>query len=256
MRVAVVGGGASGRAIHRALTERGATAGLFSRTTGFDILCDDATARLGDAEVIVEATGRFAISRRAATDFFTRSTRAVAGAARASGARHILLSIVGGDLPQVQGYGYLAGKSAQERVARQESPDLTIVRSTQWFEFAGQNLDRMKLGPFALVPAMTIQPVALDAVADVIADAAIGARAGELHEAAGPEATTLWDMTAQLHGKRITPIPLRIPSRYGRAFRDGTLLPATDVEVIGPRYAEWLDARGPRHAGPATGYNP
>ena len=243
MRVVVVGGGASGRAIHRALTERGASAELFSRTTGFDILHDDASARLGDAEVIVEATGRFTIGRRAATDFFTRSTRAVATAARASGARHILLSIVNGDLPQLQGYGYLAGKIAQERVARQESPDLTIVRSTQWFEFAGQNLDRMKLGPFALVPAMTIQPVALDAVADVIADAATGTRTGALHEVAGPEATTLWDMTTQLPGKRVTPIPLRIPSRYGRAFRDGTLLPARGIEVVGPRYAEWLSTR-------------
>jgi hypothetical protein len=241
MRVAVVGGGASGSAIHRALTERGASAELFSRTTGFDVLRDDATARLGDAEVIVEATGRFTISRRAATEFFTRSTRAVAGAARVSGARHILLSIVGGDLAQVQGYGYLAGKAAQERVARQESPNLTIVRSTQWFEFAAQNLDRMKLGPFALVPAMTIQPVALDAVADVIADAATGTRVGALHEVAGPEVTTLWDMTAQLSGKRVTPIPLRIPSRYGRAFRDGTLLPPPGVEVVGPRYAEWLN---------------
>lgn len=243
MRVAVVGGGSSGRAIRRALTKRGATAALFSRSTGFDVLTDDAATRLGDAEVIVEATGRFTISRRAATDFFTRSTRAVAEAARASGARHILLSIVNGDLPRVQGYGYLAGKTAQERVARQESPDLTIVRSTQWFEFAAQNLERMKLGPVALVPAMTIQPVALDAVADVIAEAATGTRVGALHEVAGPEVTTLWDMTAQLPDKRVTPIPLRIPSRYGRAFRDGTLLPSAGIEVVGPRYAEWLNTR-------------
>ncbi|MFT4235516.1 MAG: hypothetical protein QM607_11020 [Microbacterium sp.] len=243
MRVAVVGGGASGSAIHRALAERGATAELFSRSTGFDVLTDDAAARLSDAEVIVEATGRFSISRRAATDFFTRSTRAVARAARASGARHVLLSIVNGDLPQVQGYGYLAGKTAQERVARQESPEATIVRSTQWFEFAGQNLDRMKLGPFALIPAMTIQPVALDAVADVIAEAATGTRPGTLHEVAGPEVTTLWSMTERLPGKRVTPIPLAIPTRYGRAFRDGTLLPAAGIEVVGLRYAEWLGAR-------------
>lgn len=243
MRVAIVGGGASGRAIHRALIEHGATVELLSRTTGFDVLREDVTARLSDADVIVEATGRFTISRRAATEFFTRSTRAIAGAARASGARHILLSIIGGDLPQVQGYGYLAGKAAQERIARQESPSLTIVRSTQWFEFAGQNLDRMKLGPFALVPAMTIRPVALDAVADVIAGAAIGARPGALHEVAGPEVTTLWDMTAQLSGKRVTPIPLAIPSRYGRAFRDGTLVPGDHVDVRGPRFSDWLCAQ-------------
>ncbi len=197
-----------------------------------------------DAAAIVEATGRFTISRRAATDFFTRSTRAVAEAARASGARHILLSIVNCDLPQVQGYVYMAGKTAQERVARQESENLTVVRSTQWFEFAGQHLDRMKLGSLALVPAMTIKPVALDAVADVIADSAIGNRVGALHEVAGPEVTTLWDMTTQLPGKRVTPIPLRIPTGYGRAFRDGTLLPAAEIEVVGPSFFEWLSREG------------
>ena len=243
MRVAVVGGGISGRAIHRALTERGATTELFSRATGFDVLRDDAIARLADAEVIVEATGRFTISRKAATDFFTRSTRAIAAASRVSGARHILLSIVSVELPQVQGYGYFAGKTAQEHVARQESPNLTIVRSTQWFEFAGQNLDRMKVGPFALVPAMTIKPVALDAVANVIADSATGVRTGELHKVAGPEVTTLWKMTKQLPSKRVTPIPLPIPSGYGRAFRSGTLVPGDDIEVIGPRFSEWLSAQ-------------
>lgn len=90
---------------------------------------------------------------------------------------------------------------------------------------------------------MTIQPVALDAVADVIAEATTGTRVGALHEVAGPDATMLWDTTAQLPGKRVTSIPRRIPSRYGRAFRDGTLRPAAAIEVVGPRYTEWLDAR-------------
>lgn len=243
MNVAVVGGGPSGQAIRRALTEHGATAELFSRSTGFDVLRDDAVGRLAHAEVIVEATGRFTIRRRAATDFFTRSTRAIAAATRASGARHILLSIVNCDLPEVQGYGYFAGKTAQEKVARQESGRLTVVRSTQWFEFAAQNLDRMKFGPLALVPAMTIKPVALDAVADVIAECATGSRTGALHEVVGPERTTLWKLTNQLPDKRVTPVPLSIPTGYGRAFRGGALIPGNGAEVVGPCYADWLRTR-------------
>ena len=131
VKVAIVGGGLSGRAIERAIVRQGATAELFSRSTGFDVLRDNAVERLGQAEVIVEATGRFTTSKKVATDFFTRSTRAVASAARASGARHLLLSIVNCELPEVQGYGYFAGKTAQERVAREESENLTVVRSTQ-----------------------------------------------------------------------------------------------------------------------------
>jgi uncharacterized protein YbjT (DUF2867 family) len=239
VRVAVVGGGRSGEAIERALTERGAEVEVLSRSRGFDVLADDLPGRVRDAEAIVEATGRFTTSRRAATDFFTRSTRNVAAAANATGARHILLSIVNCDLPQVQGYGYFAGKTAQERAARELSEHLTIVRSTQWFEFAGQNLDRMRLGPIALIPGMTIKPVALDAVAAVVAECALGLRPGPTVEVSGPETTTLWAMTAHSPHPRTLPVPLPIPGRMGRAFRDGVLVPGDDVEVVGPRFDEW-----------------
>jgi hypothetical protein len=215
---------------------------VLSRSTGFDVLHDDAPARLREAEAIVEATGHFTTSRKVATDFFTRSTRAIAAAANASGARHVLLSIVNCDLPEVQGYGYFAGKTAQERTARTESKNLTIVRSTQWFEFAGQNLERMKLGPIAAVPGMTIKPVALDAFAAVVAECALGLRSGSTAEVSGPDVTTLWRMTMALAERRVIPVPLPIPGRMGKAFRDGVLLPGSHAEVVGPRFAEWRAA--------------
>lgn len=243
MQVAVVGGGLSGKAIERALIERGATVELFSRSTGFDVLRDNATEHLRQFDAIVEATGHFTMSKKAATDFFTRSTRAIAAAARASGARHLLLSIVNCELPEVQAYGYFAAKTAQEHVARDESNELTIIRSTQWFEFAQQNLDRMKLGPISLVPQMTIKPLALDAVADVIADFATGIRGGTFHELAGPEVITLWDMTKQLQETAPFPLPMPIPGRMGQAFREGRLVPGKDTEVIGPSFSEWLESK-------------
>lgn len=239
MNVAVVGGGLSAAAIERALVARDASATRLSRSRGFDVLHDDAVTRLAQYDVIVEATGLFTTSRKVATDFFTRSTRALAAAAGNSGARHILLSIVNCELPQVQGYGYFAGKTAQERLARQESENLTIVRSTQWFDFASQNLTRMKFGPLAAVPTMTIKPVALDAVAEVIAECVTGVRTGPLHEVAGPEVMTLWEMTKQVSDKKAIPVPLPIPGRMGRAFRRGDLAPG-DVEMVGPRFSQWL----------------
>jgi uncharacterized protein YbjT (DUF2867 family) len=162
----------------------------------------------------------------------------VGGAARVTGARHVLLSIVGCTLPEVQGYGYFAGKTAQEEAAREAGADLTIVSSTQWFEFARQNAERMRFGPVALVPAMRIQPVALDAVAAVVADVALGVRPGPVVEVAGPEAMTLWQMTRALDGTGARPVPLPIPGRLGRAFAGGALLPGPGVEVVGPRFAD------------------
>lgn len=240
MRVVVVGGGISGAAISRAVETRGCSVTQLSRSTGFDVLRDDATAAVAGADVIVEATGQFTTSRNAATQFFTGSTRAIGRAAGAVGARHVLLSIVNCMRPEVQGYGYFAGKTAQEAVARSVSPHLTIVRSTQWFEFARQNLERMRFGPVALIPGMTIAPVALDAVAAVIADVAVGERSAGKVEVAGPDATTLWSMTKALPNLGVTPVLLPIPGRMGRAFRDGALLPARETEIVGPRFQDWI----------------
>lgn len=240
MRVAVVGGGISGDAIVRAVRQRGCSVTQRSRSTGFDVLRDDATAALADADVVVEATGRFTTSRRRATAFFTGSTGAIAAATARTGARHVLLSILGCTRPEVQGYGYFAGKTAQESAARASGARLTVVRSTQWFEFARQNLERLRVGPVALVPGMTIAPVALDAVAAVVADVVVGDRGGPVVEVAGPERTTLWSMTTALPDPGVRPVPLWIPGRTGRAFRDGALLPAPGTEVVGPRFDDWL----------------
>ncbi|MFJ3385589.1 MULTISPECIES: hypothetical protein [unclassified Curtobacterium] len=240
MHVAVVGGGISGAAITSAVAARGCSVSRLSRSTGFDVLRDDATAALSGADVVIEATGRFTTSRKRATDFFAASTGAIGRATHALGSRHVLLSIVNCMRPEVQGYGYFAGKAAQEAAARASSPRLTVVRSTQWFEFARQNLDRMRLGPVALVPGMTIAPVALDAVAAVIADVVVGDRTGPVVEVAGPDTTTLWTMTKAVPHPHVTPVPLPIPGRMGRAFRGGALVPDRGTEVVGPRFRDWV----------------
>ncbi|KRC51742.1 NADH(P)-binding protein [Leifsonia sp. Root227] len=240
MKVAVVGGGLSGHAIARAIAARGASPVLFSRSTGFDVTRDDAMLRLRDADVIVEATGRFTTSRSIATRFFTQSTRAVAAAANAVGARHVLLSIVNCERAEVQGYGYFAGKRAQEEAARDLSRDLAIVRTTQWFEFAGQTLERMGLGPVGLVPRMLIQPVALDAVAAVVADAAVEPKTVVQREVAGPEIMTLAEMTRRVRPTKVVRIPLLLPGPTWRAIRHGALLPSQDAAIVGPTFSDWL----------------
>ncbi len=157
----------------------------------------------------------------------------------------------------MQGYGYFAGKTAQETLARSTSRHLRVVRSTQWFEFAEQNLERMRFGPIALVPGMLIQPVALDSVADVIATAALDPDHPPVVEVAGPDTTTLWSMTRRLGGHRRWPLPLPLPIPGDSAPRsaDGALLPGPDAVVRGPSFAEWLANRPGAgvHAGEEAG---
>lgn len=240
MKVIVIGGGRSGKAIREALVERGATVELLSRSTGFDVLLDDAAALFVGADAVVEATGRFTTSRKRATEFFTKSTRAISEAARLAGAKHVLLSILNCELPEVQGYGYFAGKAAQEHLAHELSADLTTVRSTQWFEFAQQTLERMGAGPVALVPRMLIQPLALSAVAQVIADVAVGQRHSDMINLAGPESMTLSEMVRRVRPTKPLRLPLALPGATWRAISDGALLPTGNVETVGPAFVEWL----------------
>lgn len=240
MTIAIVGGGASGAAIARAVQEQGAEPRLLSRSTGFDVLRDDAASVLAGCDAVIEATGLFTLSRRRALRFYAGSTAALGAAAAQLGIRHILLSIVGCDRPDLQGYGIFAAKAEQERIARRFSANTSIVRSTQWFEFAHQAAERFRAGPLVLVPAMSIQPVALDAVAAVLACAALGRRTERDIQIAGPDQTTLLSMSRVLledEPSRLVPLPL--PGRYGAGFRAGRLLPDPGAEVHGPNFRTW-----------------
>lgn len=241
MQVSVIGGGASGNAIAAALRARGAQVHMLSRTTGFDVLRDDAKVALAGSDAVIEATGVFTLSRRKATDFFTTSTARISEAANSVGAHHILLSIANCERPDVAGYGYLAAKAEQEHRARATSERVSVVRSTQWYEFAAQSLQRLRFGPIGLVPTMTLRPVALTAVADVLAEVALGGKPTDV-DVAGPVVMTLVEMTAQVAPKWPKPVPLHYPGATGRAFRSGALLPE-NPRVVGPSFAEWLSAR-------------
>lgn len=242
-RVAIIGRGWAGSAIRSALEKYGAQAVTLSRSTGFDAMRPVDLAEFGHFDAVVEATSTSASKRDDAIEFFTTSTRNIAGAAAEMGARHVLLSIVNCDAPDAQAYGYYAGKAAQERAARDVADEadgqLTIVRTTQWFEFAQQMSDRMRSGPLTFLPKMRTRPVALAAVADVIAQCCSGARAGEKYELCGPEPMWLRDMVKALPGAPF-PVTVPLPGRAGHAFKSGLLMGGPDCEVVGPTFAQWL----------------
>ncbi|MDO4259282.1 MAG: NADH(P)-binding protein [Actinomycetaceae bacterium] len=244
MDVVILGGGASGAAITAACTRLGLNARLASRSTGFDLTRDDPTT-LGPADVFIEATGINTINARTATEFFTQSATCVSTAANHYDALHIQLSIVGCDRPKVRDYGYYTGKIAQENTAKASSRRLSIVRTTQWFEFGVQVMQRNHIGPFGLVPSMRIQPLALSAAAQVLAECAAGVRREDRIDVAGPQELTLLDLARRSPRPRgLIPTPIVLPTGYGKAFRNGGLLPDPGTEVVGPTFEHWLHTTG------------
>ncbi|MFC6258469.1 SDR family oxidoreductase, partial [Kocuria oceani] len=158
MRIAVAGGtGVVGRHVVETARGRGHEVVVLARSQGVD-LSTGAGLDLAGVQAVVDVTSIRTTSGRSATRFFTEVTRHLLAAERAAGVgHHLVLSIVGlDDAP----YGYYAGKAAQERLVQAGEVPWTLLRATQFHEFAGQVHERMRLGPVALVPAMRSQPIA------------------------------------------------------------------------------------------------
>lgn len=243
-RIAVAGGtGVVGRHVVAALTAAGCEPVVLARSTGVDLASgagvDDA---LRGARAVVDVSNVATQRQATSVAFFTAATSALlAAGARAGVPHHVVLSIVGVDRVDT---GYYAGKRAQEELVLAGQVPATVLRATQFHEFAGQVLG-LVAGPVAPVPVMRVQPVAAREVGRHLAELALAEPQGRAPELAGPEVHELTDLVRRLlraRGSRRLVLPLAAPTAASRAARGGALLPTAD----GPRgrqtFDEWLRA--------------
>lgn len=244
MKVAVAGGtGLLGRFVTQALQARGHEVAVLVRTKGVDLSTGAGLSKaLIGCAVVIDASNITTNRRRAAVAFFEAGTRNLLKAGAAEGIlHHVAVSIVGIDRVNL---GYYQAKLRQEALLTDSSAPVSILRATQFHEFAGQLLRRSP-GPLAVVPQMRIQPVAAREVADALVDLGFDVPVGMAPELAGPDVHELPDLArAQLraqHSRRRV-VPLRIPGATGRAMTGGALLPTGP----GPRgvqtFEQWLTA--------------
>ncbi|WP_062440601.1 SDR family oxidoreductase [Herbidospora daliensis] len=242
MRIVVAGGtGVVGRYVVAALRARGYEPAVLSRATGVDLVSGAGLdAALVGAETVVDVGNVTTSSRSAAVSFFDRTGRNLAAAAERAGVRHLVtLSIVGVDRVRL---GYYAGKLRQEAIVREGAVPWTILRATQFHEFAGQFLSGIP-GPVAVVPTGQVQPVAAREAGEALAGLALGAPMGMAPELAGPQVESLPGMVRRLiaaGGARRRPVlPVYLPG----GMSAGGLLPTGP----GPRgvqtFEEWLRLR-------------
>ena len=244
MRIAVAGSsGAVGRHVVAEARARGHEVVSISRLAGVDVLgIDDLSAALDGAEAIIDVLNIETTSQTKATAFFINSTANLQRAGTIRKVRRLVtLSIVGID--RVPGFGYYQAKLAQEDAARKGPIPATIVRATQFHEFAIQMLARARIGPLVLVPRMSTQPVAARSLGAVLVDIATAeAPVGEI-EVAGPEKVDMVKLTrrvARRNGKWVGVLPLWLPGEAGRTMRSGALLPRDGARIVGPDTATWL----------------
>jgi len=242
VRIAVAGAtGVVGRQVVAELGRRGHEAVALARSKGVDVMRLDGLAdHLAGADAVIDTLGITTTRRRAATDFFTTTTRNLIEAEGMAGVeRHVLLSIVGID---GSGFGYYRAKVAQEAVARTLDTSTTILRATQFHEFAEQMLARAKAGPVVVVPRMRSATVAAAEVASALVDLAENPRPGTV-EMGGPEERDMPDLVrrvAEARGVRARVVAVTIPGAAGKAMTDGSLIPKSPWRTGTQTFDEWL----------------
>ncbi|TYB62346.1 SDR family oxidoreductase [Nonomuraea sp. PA05] len=237
MRMAVAGGtGWVGRLVVGRAREQGHEVVVMSRSAGVDLMTgaglDEA---LRGADVVIDVANVSTLSRRKSVAFFETETRNLLAAEERAGVRHhVLLSIVGVDRVDS---GYYLGKRRQEELALAGPVPVTLLRVTQFHEFAAQMLGKVP-GPVKVAPSMLSRPVAACEVAAELVRLAEGPAQGRVRELAGPEVLTMASMMRRLaKGKLVLTVPA------GKAMASGGVLPDGDFRSGEITFEQWAASR-------------
>jgi uncharacterized protein YbjT (DUF2867 family) len=188
MKLVIIGGtGLIGSKLVAKLREHGHEAVPASPDTGVNTLTGQGLAEvLQGASVIVDVSNSPSFEDTAVMNFFTTSTGNLLKHGTAAGVTHyVALSVVGTD--RLTESGYIRAKLAQERLITESSIPYSIVRATQFFEFATRIANEATQDNVVRLPPVLFQPIAAEDVAKALARVAVGAPVNGIVEIAGPE---------------------------------------------------------------------
>lgn len=241
MRIAVAGGtGLVGRRVAAAAQILGHDVVLLSRSQGVDLSTGQGLdAALAGVQAVIDVTNSTGGDRSTPDPFFSAVTRHLQRHGANAGVRHLVtLSIVG--IERAPGNAYYTAKLHQEALALLGPVPATILRATQFHEFAVQMLQRNERDGAATVPAMRVRTVAARTVAERLVELAPSAPIGRAADLGGPEEADLVELSRAFvsrYGLRITVTPG--PTDSSVPF--GATLPGEGAQLAGPTFAEWLE---------------
>src|SRR5256885_12086264 len=174
MKIIVIGGtGLIGTKVVNNLRDKGHEVVAASPSKGINSVTGEGLAEaLVGAQVLVDVANAPSWEDKAVLEFFETSGRnLLAGEAAAGVGHHVALSVVGTD--RLLASGYFRAKMAQEKLIKASPIPYTVVRATQFFEFAGSIAQLATEGQSVRLPPVLMQPIVSDDVAAALAEVAI-----------------------------------------------------------------------------------
>jgi uncharacterized protein YbjT (DUF2867 family) len=188
MKIVIIGGtGLVGSKLANKLRQLGHEVTAAAPNTGVNTITGEGlAAALKDADTVVDVANSPSFEDKAVLDFFETSGRnLLASEAYAKVKHHVALSIVGCD--RLPDSGYLRAKVAQENLIKNSGASYSILRSTQFFEFAKAIAQSATIGQEVHLPHAFIQPIATDDIIPVLAQISTAAPLNGTVEIGGPE---------------------------------------------------------------------
>jgi uncharacterized protein YbjT (DUF2867 family) len=228
MKIAVIGAsGLIGAKLVESLSAAGHDVVAASRKSGVDVLTGEGlTEALDGAAVLVDVVNSPDFSDGPVMDFFSTSTSNLTAAAKKAGVGHyVALSIVGVDgLPDS---GYMRAKVAQEKIITDSGLPYTLVRATQFAEFADQITDSMVAGDEVRVPDALIQPIPAWKVVSVVTRAAVAEPLNKSVNVGGPDKISFEQMARDSLARRGQDKPVVVDpdaKYFGAALEERSLV--------------------------------
>jgi uncharacterized protein YbjT (DUF2867 family) len=250
MKIVVIGGtGLIGKKLVNNLRERGHEVVAASPSSGVNTFTGEGLAEaLTGAQVVVDVANSPSFEDKPAMDFFEKSGRNLLAAEKtASVKHHVALSVVGTDRLTGSGTGSLSGyfraKLAQENLIKTSRIPFTIVRATQFFEFAKNIAQSGTEGSTVRLSSVLMQPMAADDVAAAVAEAALGQPENAIIEVGGPDQIRQDELVRQYLSA--TGDPRKVitddkPLYYGIEVNDQSLVPGPNPRLGKVHFKDWL----------------
>ncbi|GLY71512.1 SDR family oxidoreductase [Amycolatopsis taiwanensis] len=246
MKIAVMGAtGTAGSRVVRSLKAKDVDVVEASRSQGVDLVSGDGlAAAVAGADAVIDASNAFPPNESMEwSQALTTATRNVVETCSERGVnRLVFLSISGVENPAFDNFPYYVAKREQEKIVKNSGLGATILKTTQWYEFATNPAAVTFREDEVEVQDWLIQPVAVDTVADVLVREALQPPRESPVLITGPNKVRLPELVRRRLEALGDARPVRTVQPPLAVLGEGALVAPQQARVVGPDVDTWLAA--------------